>query len=98
MPTDPIDTVAYGRNLFIHFANSSPSPPPPKKIKAIDNCVYVFVTEYASGSYSTTQATTCDFGTSGTSGTPGTSGISSLGEQINFTVIQWLYIWNLNYS
>ena len=31
--------------------------------------MYSCITEYASGSNSTTQITTCDFGTSGTSGT-----------------------------
>ena len=62
------------------------------------HCVYVFNTEYASGSASTTQTTTCDLETSGTSATSGTFGTFSLrtsgtsapfnilGKQINLTV------------
>lgn len=49
---------------------------------------YVFITEYASGSISITQTTTCEIVTSGTFGTSGTSGPSFLSKQIDLTVIQ----------
>ena len=49
------------------------------------HCVCVFTTEYASGSSSNTQTTTCDFqassGTTPTSGTPSSG--STSGKEIN---------------